>query len=43
MKKFDCIYCEYKFLTKGDLERHVKSYMGTRDFICELCHKTCTR
>ena len=43
MKEFDCIYCESKFPTKGDLERHVKSHMGTRDFICELCHKTFTR
>lgn len=43
MKKFDCLYCESKFLTKGDLERHVKSHMGTRDFTCELCHKTFTR
>ena len=43
MKKFDCVYCESKFLTKGDLERHVKSHMGTRDFTCELCQKTFTR
>ena len=43
MKKFNCIYCESKVLIKGDLEQHVKSHMGTRDFLCDLCHKTFTR
>ena len=43
MKKFNCIYCESKVLTKGDLEQHVRSHMGTRDFLCDLCHKTFTR
>ena len=43
MEKFNCIYSESKVLTKGDLEQHVKSHMGTRDFLCDLCHKTFTR
>ena len=43
MKRFNCSYCESKFLTKGDLERHIKSHMGTRDFSCTLCSKTFTR
>ena len=43
MRKFDCVYCESKFITKADLDRHVKSHMGTRDFACQLCNKTFTR
>jgi KRAB domain-containing zinc finger protein len=38
MRKSDCPYCKFMFLTRGDLERH----LGMRDFTCDLCHETFT-
>lgn len=39
-KKFECDYCNKKFVARDDLKRHIYGHIDLRRYKCELCPKT---
>lgn len=38
-KKFECVWCSKKFLSKGQLKVHERSHTKEKSFICGVCNK----
>ena len=39
-KKFNCKICSAKFLTQGNLKRHIRTHSDLKPYVCETCGKS---
>ena len=43
IKPFACSHCDKQFVTKGDLNIHLRKYTKEASYECSLCSKRCSR